>query len=39
MIRREGRYFPVEWDRAPVGDPALIPPPPSNLDDLVQNVL
>jgi len=28
MIRREDRYFPREWDWAPVGDLALIPPLP-----------
>ena len=43
MIRREGRYFPRDWDWAPVGDHTLIPtPPPWNMGgnvDLVPNVL
>ena len=50
VIRREGRYFPSEWDWAPVGDHSLIPPPPFNMgvnvdldptfcDDYFMNVL
>ena len=43
MIRREDRYFTREWDWAPVGDLALIPPPPpwnmGEYVDLDPNVL